>query len=378
MEGNGLINVISSVLEANRENLSKIAQRGTLFLDQYVDCAWPGGTAFATQGGDWEYPAANPVPGGYNWTGVPGLFDSNVTGKLTTFAEYYDTLMKTPTAIRDFTLFAENYYTGYFASRPQLKINHYEAAQLLLGAEVLGSIMKVYNAVTPAVEAELQRKIKEGWHLLVPSSHHDFVAGTAPDSVYDCGGSQCFTQCNIPNPPPGGVLDSYGQLNMSSQTVALARDAMNAALAHLSATIPWTPQPNIVPVVVFNQLGHDLPNTAIVEMDDPSGGTAAYEVVVDGIPGLVQRSWDGKLLLQVPRMQSMAYKVVHLRLGSPAPPFTPQPINDSTFNFRNSAVSLTLVRDLEWAIGNLIIGSKSYVLPGAPANHIGIQCSTSQ
>ncbi|KAJ7809822.1 glycosyl hydrolases family 38 N-terminal domain-containing protein [Mycena leptocephala] len=343
----------------------------TKFLDYYGDCVWPGGTVFATQGGDWQFPAGGPVAGGYNWTGVPGPLNSSVTGQLATFAEYYDTLMKTPTAIQNFTLFAENYYTGYFASRPQLKINHYEAAQLLLGAEVLGSILTVYNGTTPDMQASLNNKIAAGWDLLVPSTHHDFVAGTAPDSVYDFG-TNC-SSCNITNPPPGGVLDSNGQLSMSNQTVALARDAMNAALAQLSATIQWTPQQNIVPVVVFNQLGLDLPNTALVEMDDPTGGKVAYEVVVDGTTSPVQRSWDGKLLFQVPGMLSMEYKVLQLRaLGSPAPPFPPQSINTSTFIFGNGAVNLTLVQAFGWAIGNLTIGNKSYVQLGAPANHLGI------
>ncbi|KAJ7738076.1 hypothetical protein DFH07DRAFT_841401 [Mycena maculata] len=345
----------------------------TQFLSDYGHCVWPGGTIFAPQGGDWEFPESDggPVGGGYNWTGVPGPLNSSITGQLATFAEYYDTLMKTPTAIRNFTLFAENYWTGYFASRPQLKINHYEATQLLLGAEVLGSILTVYNGTTPAMQAALQSKIEAGWDLLVPSTHHDFVTGTAPDSVYDCG-TDCGT-CSIPNPPPGGVLDSNGQLSMSNQTVALARDAMSAALAQLSATIQWTPQQNIVPVVVFNQLGLDLPNTTMVEMDDPTGGKVAYEVVVDGTAGPVQRSWDGKLLFQVPGMQSMAYKVVQLRaLGSPAPPFPPQSINNSTFILGNGAVNVTLVQAFGWAIGNLTIGNESYVQLGAPANHIGI------
>ncbi|KAJ7760032.1 glycosyl hydrolases family 38 N-terminal domain-containing protein [Mycena metata] len=323
----------------------------TEFLSDYGDCVWPGGTVFAPQGGDWQFPDGDPVPLGYNWTGVPGPLNSSVTGQLATFAEYYDTLMKPSTVIGNFTLFAENYWTGYFASRPQLKINHYEAAQLLLGAEVLGSILTVYNGTTPDMQASLNNKIAAGWDLLVPSTHHDFVAGTAPDSVYDCG-TNCGT-CNISNPFPGDVLDSKGQLYMSNQTVALARDAMSAALGQLSATIQWTTQQNIVPVVVFNQLGLDLPNTAMVEMDDPTGGKVAYEVIVDGTASPVQRSWNGQIAV-------------------PIPPSPPQPINNSTFIFGNGAVSLTLVQAFGWAIENLTIGNKSYVQLGAPANHIGV------
>ncbi|KAJ6528251.1 glycosyl hydrolases family 38 N-terminal domain-containing protein [Mycena vulgaris] len=343
------------------------------FLAACSDCVWPGGTIFATEGGDWQYPNST-VPKGtapYNWTGVPGPLNSSVTGRLATFAEYYNTLMDNPIALRNFTLFAENYYTGYFASRPQLKIDHYQAARLLIGAEVLASILTIYNGTTPDMRADLQARIGAGWDLLVPTTHHDFVAGTACDEVYYSGGSCGNSLCPHPSPEVGGVWDSKGQLSMSNQTVALARDAMNTAMDQLSLVAAWTPQPNIVPVVVFNQLGLNLPDTAMVEMDDPSGGKVSYEVVVDNTVGPVQRSWDGKLLFQVPGMLSMAYMVVQLRPSSgPTPPFTPRSITSPTFLFGNGAVNLTLGQASGWAIEDLTIGGRSYVQPGAAANRI--------
>ncbi|KAJ7205175.1 hypothetical protein GGX14DRAFT_568924 [Mycena pura] len=343
------------------------------FLAACDDCVWPGGTVFATEGGDWEYPDSS-VTGGssasfYNWTGVPGLVNSNVTGQLATFSEYYNTLMDDPTALQNFTLFAENYYTGYFASRPQLKIDHYQAAQLLIGAEVLASILTIYNGTTPDMRVDLQARIGAGWDLLVPTTHHDFVAGTACDAVYYSGG--ICNRCPGPSPEAGGVWDSKGQLSMSNQTVMLARDAMNTAMDQLSTVVAWTPEPNIVPVVVFNQLGLDLPDTAMVEMDDPSGGKVSYEVVVGNTVGPVQRSWDGKLLFQVPGMLSMAYTVVQLRpLSVPTPPFTPQPINSPDFLFANDAVDLLLGQASGWAIEEVTISSMSYVQRGAAANRI--------
>jgi hypothetical protein len=87
------------------------------FAKNCSDCVWPGGTIFATQGGDWQFPNSS-VTGGslsalYNWTGVPGTpVNSSVTGQLATFTEYYDTLLNATTALTNFTLFAENYYTG--------------------------------------------------------------------------------------------------------------------------------------------------------------------------------------------------------------------------------------------------------------------------
>ncbi|KAJ6479674.1 glycosyl hydrolases family 38 N-terminal domain-containing protein [Mycena sanguinolenta] len=349
------------------------------FLAQYGGCVWPGGTVFATQGGDWQFPDSS-VTGGdssfsYNWTAVPGQLNSTVTGQLATFAEYYDTLMSSSAALRNFTLFAENYYTGYFASRPQLKIDHYEATQLLIGAEVLTSLLTVYNGTTPDIQASLQTKIAAGWELLVPTTHHDFVTGTSCDDVYssgkNCGRSNI--PCPEPSPLPGGVWDSKGQLSMSAQVVALAEDAMSTAMDQLSLVAGWTPSPNGVPVVIFNQLGLDLPATALVEMEDPSGGTVAYQVVVDGTIVPLQRSADGKLLFQVSGMRSMAYKVIELRpCFCINPPFPPTPITDQVYSLQNDVVQLTLLRDSGWAIGNITIGDNWYVQRGAPANRIGL------
>jgi hypothetical protein len=223
------------------------------------------------------------------------------------------------------------------------------------------------------MQSALQAQIDAGWQLLVLTTHHDFVAGTACDVVYYSGGNCGNSNCKVPDPPPGGVLDSKGQLSMSNQTVVLANDAMSTAMNQLSTVAGWTPQPNVVPVAVFNQLGLDLPNTAIVEMDDPSGGKVGYQVVVNGTIGPVQRSWDGKLLFQVPGMNSMSYTVVVLQPLPTVPnPFPPQSINSSTYIFSNGAVNLTLAQDAGWAIANLTIGSSWYVQPGAPANQIGL------
>ncbi|KAF8137987.1 glycosyl hydrolases family 38 N-terminal domain-containing protein [Mycena galopus ATCC 62051] len=352
----------------------------TQFLGTYGSCVWPGDTVFATEGGDWQYPDST-FPGGdagflYNWTGVPGSLNSSVTGQLATFAEFYDTLMNASAALKNFTLFAENYYTGYFASRPQLKIDHYEAAQLLIGAEVLASILTVYNGTTPDMQAALQAQIATGWELLVPTTHHDFVTGTAPDSVYYSGTSFLNLSCTAsPLPGPSGVpWDAKGQLSMSNQTVAFAADALNAAMTQLSTAVAWTPTPNIIPVVVFNQLGLDLPDTALVEMDDPSGGTVGYQVVVDSLVVPVQRSSEGKLLFQVPGMFSMAYKIIQLQSCScrPTPIFPQRSIDNETFAFGNGVLNLTLVQNSGWAISNITIAGESFIQPETTANRIGL------
>jgi alpha-mannosidase len=356
-------------ITAGETNLQDTAQSMQDFLSGHGGDTWPGGVIFATQGGDWQFPDSS-VPGGnagaYNWEGAISATvtsgDITALSQLGTFADYYQRLIASASDIPTDLLYAENYWTGYFASRPQLKIDHYQAAQWLLGAEVIGSILAIYAGTSSQDQAELAAAIARAWHLLVPTSHHDFVTGTAPDTVYQ-----------VPNPPKKEVWDSSGQLAMSSKAATLANEALNLGLSQLANTATATPQPGEIAVMVFNQIGRDLPDTAMVEMADPSGGTTDYLVRVGTSVGRVQRSSENTLLFQVPGMRSMAYQIVYLvPLGTvkPAPLATPA---SGDFSFSNdNTVNLVVSQSNGWAITQLAIGGKGYVQASAPANQIGI------
>lgn len=361
---------ITNYLQGNAMQTAQEIQSGIQqFLDKNYDgVVWPGGTIFATEGGDWQFPVTSAEPttitGAYNWADVNDVAISSSSGDVTascqlgTFEDYYNALMESASDIPSFTLYAENYWTGYFASRPQLKIDHYQATQLLLGAEVLGSILAVYAGTTPEELRNLSDAIAAGWHLLVPTTHHDFITGTSPDSLYimnsDCEGQPCANQ----------VWDSCGQLSMSTQAVNLAEEAMKIAMAQLAKAAAATPKSGETAVVVFNQIGRDLPDTALVEMADPSGGTIDYQVRVGSLMGPVQRSSENTLLFQVPDMRSMAYKVVYLVPQGPAtpPPDSTTETEDYTFS-NDGVVSLVLSQDNGWAITKMTVGSQtqSYV-----------------
>jgi alpha-mannosidase len=163
------------------------------FLQQHGTDAWPEGIIFVTQGGDWQFPTTDATvncgtcTGGYNWESAIG---ATVTGGgvtahsvLGTFADYFARLMQDKQQIPSSTLYAGNYYTGYFASRPRLKIDHYHASRRLVGAEIIASLLAMYGGDSLNIDG-LRRAIADGWHLLVPTSHHDFVTGTSPDSVH--------------------------------------------------------------------------------------------------------------------------------------------------------------------------------------------------
>src|ERR1700752_769168 len=79
------------------------------------------------------------------------------------------------------------YWTGFYASRPANKILHHAAVRALLGAEVFGVIADLQTNDSLAwepVQTARRQSIAQGWESLVPSTHHDYITGTAVDSVY--------------------------------------------------------------------------------------------------------------------------------------------------------------------------------------------------
>jgi alpha-mannosidase len=81
------------------------------------------------------------------------------------------------------------YWTGFYASRPALKILHQQGAEALGSAEVAGLLAHGLGAADdPEAPADPEagahwERVRAGWEALAPSTHHDFVTGTSPDDV---------------------------------------------------------------------------------------------------------------------------------------------------------------------------------------------------
>ena len=72
------------------------------------------------------------------------------------------------------------YWTGCYGSRPEIKIRHHQATRKLLGAELYSVIANFLSVSGPG---GLQDSIATGWQKLTPSTHHDYITGTAANSV---------------------------------------------------------------------------------------------------------------------------------------------------------------------------------------------------
>lgn len=188
----------------------------------------------------------NTDPAGYPRTGVYAV--------VATFDHYVRLINQYPSQLRlrsynalrpgtSFQPFQPNpYWMGYYASRPALKTLHNEATRGLLATEVYQVIA---NTLMPPSLAEKQSQIQNllnAWDTLAPSTHHDYITGTAIDGVYQ-----------------------YEQLPLLNKALALGNGMrsqfMSSIVSSLSSTQPA--------VAVFNPLGFS--NSGVIEYQ-PSPG----------------------------------------------------------------------------------------------------------
>lgn len=187
----------------------------------------------------------------------------------------------------DQPFFGTPYWCGVHATRPALKVSHHAAVRALLAAEAFGALAGGSGARVLFDPAAVQARpvgeaLLEGWSLVVPSTHHDFITGTAHPSVY-----------------------RSEQLPLMAAALASAEwlrtDAMNAVAAQI-ASPPSAPNASIA---VFNQLG--FARRALVECDPLAIGGASA-VTCNGQTQPVMRSADGTAIF-LADLPAMGYAV---------------------------------------------------------------------
>jgi alpha-mannosidase len=182
------------------------------------------------------------------------------------------------------------YWTGFYASRPGLKILHHAATRRLLGAEVFDAVaatLKTADALAWAPIAAARRAaIQQGWEAVLPSTHHDYVTGTAVDSVY-----------------------TEEQRPLLEAAAAMARGTLQATMIELAGMVDASPGKGELPVVVFNQLG--FARSAAVVCTAPRGTSWQSVRSSDQTYAPVQALGDDRWLFQA-AAPSLGYTTYYL------------------------------------------------------------------
>lgn len=275
-----------------------------------------------------------------------GSFDdfvilASATGKLKTLGEGApEPMYSTP------------YYVGCQATRPALKILHQRAVRALLAAETFGaadvargSTASDPAAVTGQAPADL---LAEAWGLLVPSTHHDYINGTAHPNVY-----------------------RSEQLPLLRAAVDRAEWLRDDALAGIAGRLP-PPHGSNRSVAVFNATGFD--RTVLAECD--RGALGDHDAATgNGVTSVVQDSAEGRALF-VATVPPQGYAVMtgtRDTVPGPSHPAKAAP-GGGTVTLANGLLEVVLSPDGGWGISSIVdvASGAEVVTPGAVANALAI------
>lgn len=214
------------------------------------------------------------------------------------------------------------YWTGFYASRPILKILQESAVRVTTAAESLAVLTRSASEYTGALQ--------HIWSFIAPSTHHDFVTGTAPDPVYE-----------------GEQIPYLSEANLASHI--LLQQLLNRIASGLSSDAEGGDKPYLI----FNSLGFERPMSPLylAEARNPE-----YRSFYDGhTHHFIQKTADGKIITTVGRIGSQSYLVGKLS--------TKEPTSESGVRFRtdhgsviieNSHIRVTITEEANWAATSIV------------------------
>ena len=265
-QGQGLVGQSPSVAVSLIDGFLAVNQPGSPTPYVYVPC-----------GDDFALPITNLVDQVTAWN--QQRYSSGGTYGVVATLDQYMRLVAAwaaanPEELTTLTADPTPYWTGFYASRPAHKILHQAAVRALLGAEVYSAIADALQTADAQGWQPLsigrQATIAAGWEALLPSTHHDYITGTAVDSV-----------------------TSEEQLPLLRAAVATARGVRTTAVQSIVTMVGASPQPGEVPVAILNQLG--FARSGVVALDPPRGPAIQSVRFPDGTPLPVQVGADGRL-----------------------------------------------------------------------------------
>lgn len=210
------------------------------------------------------------------------------------------------------------------------------------------------GAISGGNASRLARE-QAAWAALVPSTHHDYITGTAGAQYMDVNAAE--------------------QLPRLRLSASLAHDLLGDAIEELRLGINPGTAPNAwaTPVVVCNPLG--FPRTDLVSL--PQGaGIGVVSLHNSSGDQLVQQSADGSLLF-IASAPSLDYDTVFVNTNQPSSQQATVSISNSgtTWTLANDLVSVTVDQASQWGITSMsAIGSTTSII--APGEITPMRAST--
>lgn len=250
-----------------------------------------------------------------------------------------------------------SYWTGHFANLVQIKISQQRASNRLLAAETLTTLLRAYSWISSATVDSVDKMIDVAWNTLVPSSHHDFITGTSPNSIY-----------------------WQEQLPMITLAESQAEEALQHAMRLLAMSVQAGPAANEIAYAVFNPAGTARTISSLVEIPANEKLDEMNSYYVAGNTNAlfpIQRLKNGGVLIQVPGLNSTGYTVIYFSTKAPNQTvFSPaqKPEDDAAFYMSNGLVEIAVGKSQTggWALTSIFDLTTNKELTAGPCNNIRV------
>lgn len=255
---------------------------------------------------------------GYQATGVYAVVAS--------FDDYVSLVSDNSGPLQTINYNGTPYWTGYYMSRPTMKILHYDAVRRLLAAEVFGLLASKGDFLDPLY----WQRVTQAWTDFMPSTHHDYVCGTANDWVYQ-----------------------LEQLPLLAAAHQEAHRTAQMALQALGSSI-GTQADN--PVVIANPAGVDY--NGMVELAGPvPSGMQGIQFNDGQTNNIAQPTYEGGLVF-LASVKSLGYTTGYLTQsqGTIASEATISPTGSgqSSYVLQNEFLKVLITSNSNWSIQSMI------------------------
>lgn len=215
------------------------------------------------------------------------------------------------------------YYSGCYGSKPVLKALHYQTTRTLLLAEALELLLEYLAAGDPgswsAAAAAARSDIAAAWDTMLPSTHHDYITGTAPDDVY-------FSE-QLPL--------------LHDQALPAALSTCASTLSTIANALPPGPA-DMLSIAVFNGLG--VARSGLVQVVIPATSQTFTSATSDGASYTpIDDLGDGTILC-LAATPSLGYQTVRLTTTPPnvTPTLALEAQPDGSYILANACLSATI------------------------------------
>lgn len=194
---------------------------------------------------------------------------------------------------------ANPFWTGCYGSRPGIKVRHHSAARNLLAAEVFSLLADIAQpgggSAALATGMSYAKLLSEAWNILLPSTHHDYITGTADPDVFHSEQMELLDQA-----------DDRAK-NLRRDTMRIIANAINTNADPASA------------IAAFNPLGFS--RSGIAEISAEELVHAGFSMPTSG----GQTTAEGNLLLPV-TVPPLGYQTVYWdKITTPSTPASIDP-----------------------------------------------------